>query len=339
MLARHRGRTTIVTLGTENIDELHIFVANGIASGRRNGAIFAGHGGTSRKELQKSWEEIAAIPYHQYRDEAKEMARHYQGLLEEDRGWVEPNADALAKMTAEQKVAYWLYHLRDLDVGQFSDPGWCYVLSELNVVFGVLDKKKPNAAVELEKLGMAAVPQLIAHLDDARPTRCKGHWRSYWPEDHYLLRYGDCCQQIFESITRRHLFKAKLRTPIPIQDNKGKECKENAERRWQDYQKKGERQVLIEATMRGDRDSHSNAERLLKKFPEAAFEAIAAGIKKSSEGRIRSNLVACLCELKDERVTGFLLEELKGPNLQARIHAARGLMDRDRLRGIRSPAG
>ena len=127
-------------------------------------------------------------------------------------------------MTEDQKVAYWLYHLRDLAVGQWSDPGRCYVLAPS--FFGVNDRdtKHPNAAMELKKLGLVALPQLIAHLDDARPTRCKGHWRSYSPDGQYLLRYGDCCQQIFESITGK-----TIASDYPIQDGKGQECKENAQ--------------------------------------------------------------------------------------------------------------
>ncbi|HZZ82774.1 MAG TPA: hypothetical protein VFE62_30020 [Gemmataceae bacterium] len=182
----------------DKVPPLHVFVAERVASGWRNNAIYAGHGSTGRKELKESWDQIAALPYHEHRAEAKHMAMLYQQLLDEDARWIEPKAKAIAKMTPEQKVSYWMYHLRDLDIGQYSDPGTCDVLERFP--FG-LKRDKANAAKELEKLDMAAIPALIKHMDDLRPTRCKGHWRSYWPEGHYLLRYGDCCQQIFESIT------------------------------------------------------------------------------------------------------------------------------------------
>ena len=225
-------------VGRERAEAIHLFVADRIASTYRNVAICSAHGGTSRRELQKQWERIAAIPHHKYRNEAKAMSKHYQTLLEEDARWVEPDAKAFAKMTTDQKIAYWLYHLRDLDVGQWSDPGSCYVLGRFGFGFGNAEKEKPNAAVALRKLGMAAVPQLIAHLDDARPTRCKGHWRSYWPEGHYLLRYGDCCQQVFESITGHTIFRGTTTVSYPIHDGKQKQCKEKAEKWWQEYQEK-----------------------------------------------------------------------------------------------------
>ena len=224
--------------GDQDSPSLPLFVANQLAFGKRNVAIFSGHEGVSRTKLKKQWEEIAAIPHHQYRDEAKSMAKHYQSLLEEDAQWKEPDAKALETFTTEQKVAYWLYHLRDLDAGQTLSPGRCRVLGEFGFELGNWENKPPNPAVELKKLGLAAVPQLIAHLDDARPTRSKGHWRAYWPEGHYLLRYGDCCQQIFESITGHTIFRGTTTVSYPIHDGAEKVCKEKAERWWRESQKK-----------------------------------------------------------------------------------------------------
>lgn len=177
---------------------LQTFVADRIVSGSKNAAVHAAHGGTPRKDLQEQWERIAAIPHHQYREQAKEMANYYRSLLEEDARWTEPDAETFANMNSDQKIAYWLYHLRDLDVGQWSDPGSCHVLGSFS--FGNRDESKPNAAIELRKFGMVAVPHLISHLDDARPTRCKGHWRSYWPELHHLLRYQDAAIQILNDL-------------------------------------------------------------------------------------------------------------------------------------------
>ena len=221
--------------GYERSDALPIFVANRMASGKRFGAMYSAHHGMPRMELKAQWKKIAAIPYHEYREEAAAMARYYESLLKEDARWVEPDTKAFEKYTTEQKVAYWIYHLRDLDVGQMSDPGRCIVMTKFGHGLSPAQNQKPSAAVELYKLGIAAVPQLIAHLDDNRPTRCKGHWRSYWPEGHYVLRYGDCCQQLFESITEYRIYHG---TSYPMQDGAGESCKEQAEYWWQDYRKK-----------------------------------------------------------------------------------------------------
>ncbi|WP_020472645.1 hypothetical protein [Zavarzinella formosa] len=315
----------------ERIAELHRFVGGQLATQLRNNAIYAGHGSLSRKELQKRWETIAAIPHHQYRDEAKEMAKHYQSLIDEDARWVEPTPAMLAKMTVDQRVAYWLYRLRDLDIGQWSNPGRCYVLSE---AFMTDDQaKKINAAIELKKLGFAAVPQLIAHLDDARPTRCKGHWRIYSPDGQHLLRYGDCCQQIFESITGRTIFEGGH---YPIQGGKGKESRENAEKWWREFQSKGEKQMLVEGVARGDRDSAELAEKLVGKYSEAALMPIIQGAKASKKAWTRSRLVLAADQLKDEKVTAFLQEEVSGPYLESRVKAAAALVAREDSTGLKS---
>jgi hypothetical protein len=217
---------------------LHEFVADRISSRLRNGAVYSGHSGTQRRELQKQWERLAAIPHHGHRDEAKAMAEHYRNLVDEDDGWVEPDAATFTWLPTEQKVAYWLYHLRDLDVRQWASPGSCDVLDTFGFGRGGDERKKPNAAVELQKIGVAAIPQLVAHMDDARPTRCEGYWHDYWPEGHYLLRYGDCCQQVFEAITGHTLFRGTTTVSYPIHDGAGKQCKESAEKWWQEYQKK-----------------------------------------------------------------------------------------------------
>jgi hypothetical protein len=302
----------------------------------RIGAICGGHGGTPRQELLEAWQALAKIPHHAYVAEAKEMAGHYQSLIAEDKAWKEPDKAAWEKMPVKQKVAYWMYKLRDLNMRQWSDPGQCYVLGDF---FGRLnddDKKNPNPAVELQKLGMDALPDIIAHLDDARPTRCQGHWRSYAPETYVLLRYGDCCQQIFEAITNHTIYDRTTTNGYPIADGKGKDCKARAEVWLENFKKKGEKQVLIEGTAAGDRDSSGHAKRLIEKYPEAAFDAIVQGIKKSSEKWIRSNLVSYLTTVKDERVVAFMLEELKGPALQARVIAAQALVDRGRDEGLRA---
>jgi hypothetical protein len=317
--------------GVERFDSLHLFVAHEIATVQRSNALSAGRDGESRRDLQKRWEKIAALPHHRYRGEARELVKHYQDLLEEDRRWVEPDARALAAMTTEQQTAYWLYHLRDLDFGQGCDAG---ISSTGRPVF-ILEPKKPtkpkppNAVVELKKLGLAAVPRLIAHLDDSRPTRCNG------PYGQHLLRYGDCCQRLFESITGHSIYMGQYSSSYPIADGQGKECKARAERWWQNYQKKGEKQMLVDGTAAGDRDSAGHARRLAEKYPDAALAPIIQGARASKDASVRGNLVQTADQLKDSNVAAFLREELDGPFLDSRIKAAKGLIDRGESAGVR----
>ena len=69
------------------------------------------------------------------------------------------------------------------------------------------------------------------------------------PSGYYTLTYGDCCQQIFEAIALHSIYERTSTNGYPMRDGKGKECKERAEKWWQEFQKKGEKQVLIEGTV------------------------------------------------------------------------------------------
>src|SRR5262249_48191679 len=151
-----------------------------------------------------------------------------------------------------------------------------------------------------------------------------GFWRHYAPGSYYTLTYGDCCQQIFEAIALHSIYEMKGAGGYPTRDGLGKQCKERAEKWWQEFQKKGEKQVLIEATIRADRDSYLNAERLVKKFPEVAFEPLRDGIRAAKEDWTRSNMLNYMRELKDDRVVAFLREQADGPGLVARVNAIDG---------------
>jgi hypothetical protein len=276
---------------------------------------------------------LAKIPYRADHDAIVRLIKQLESLIAEDKAWKEPTKEEFAKLSVKQKAAYWLYHLRNLNVTQTSSPGMCMVLTDTPFTFmqsqDLAKKGTPNPAVELKKLGYEVLPQIIAHLDDARPTRCVGFWRHYAPDSYYTLTYGDCCQQIFEAIALHSIYERTSTSGYPMRDGLGKQCKQRAQRWWQEFQKKGEKQVLIEGTKGGDRDSYLNAERLVKKFPEAAFEPLRDGIRAAKEDWIRSNMLNYMRELKDARVVSFLREQAKGPHLYARVNAMEGLLERD----------
>jgi hypothetical protein len=335
-LASRAHKKYASTYIAEDAKDLHRLIADKLAADYRTRAISAAHSGAARAEVLKTWEIPASIPYHSERDQARTMVEGYRSLITEDKVWKEPAPEALAKMTSAQKAAYWMYHLRDADAYQTSDPGHCDVVSDRSFFSARRSEKKPNPAAELVKLGTDALPLVIAHLDDTRPTRCQGHWRSFAPDSYYLLRYCDCCQQIFEAITGRTIFESRTTVSTPANDGKEKECKARAERWWRDHQRKGEKQMLLEATRTGDSDSCRQVERLVKKYPEEAFDAITQGVRNASEGWIRTNLIWNLCKLKDPRVADFLVHELSGPHRSARVLAASQLMDRGHREGLRA---
>jgi hypothetical protein len=184
---------------------------------------------------------LAKVPYRPKHNDTVAAIGHYESLIAEDKAWKEPSKEVFAKFNVQQKVDYWIYHLRDLEVHQWSQPGMCYVLAE---GFGLMAwdssaDKKPNAAVELKKLSYDAIPKIIAHLEDSRPTKCVGYWRDFAPESYHTLTYGDCCQQIFEAIAITTIYERSTTNGYPHRDGVARQCKERAEAWWKDFQKKG----------------------------------------------------------------------------------------------------
>jgi hypothetical protein len=189
--------------------ELSVFIeenAGKTAFERRAQLIRLAHEGASRSEILTGWKELARGK-HAFVEEAKQMAGHYESLVAEDRMW--NGVVDYAGLPAKDKAFYWMHLLRDCDMKQLSEPGQCHVLGEFRGLGSETPAGKPNPAIELVKLGKDALPEIIAHMDDARPTRCLAIWRLASPESHYLLRYGDCCQQIFEAITSRTIYERK----------------------------------------------------------------------------------------------------------------------------------
>lgn len=160
--------------------------------------IKSANDGLSRLELLRKWELIASLPKNKFTEEAKEMVALYKRLIKEDKKWIESTKQELEKMNPAEKVAYWMYKLRDADAEQIMQPGSCCAIARYSSYENATESYPP---VELARLGWTAIPELIEHMGDPRPTRCMGYWRDFMPASFHLLSYGDCCQQIFGVIT------------------------------------------------------------------------------------------------------------------------------------------
>jgi hypothetical protein len=164
-------------------------------------AIEEANQGVPRERLQQRWNAVSALPENKHTSVAREYVKLYAQQIQEDKTFV----DAEPPDTVG-KVVYWMHKLRDADSVQETQPGGVDVFRNV---------RTSHAAEELRRLGWAALPALIDHLDDMRPTRCMGMWRNFAPDSYYLFRYADCCQQIFEAITgvilyQRHSTRGSL---------------------------------------------------------------------------------------------------------------------------------
>jgi hypothetical protein len=87
--------------------------------------------------------------------------------------------------------------------------------------------------------------------------------------------------------------------------------------------------MLIEATRRGDDDSPVQAGRLVKRYPGAAAEAIAMGIKNTSRPWTRAAMIELAGRVPGDGPLEILLTELRtGPYANTRLAAARQLRQR-----------
>jgi hypothetical protein len=154
-------------------------------------------GSGDRTKAAKSFREVfERTPLSHYANEADELATLLNKMAEEDKAWTEPKA--VDKLDLQERIKYYVYHLRNVQAEQWSQPGTCRVLYP-GFELGEDSKRKPNAAIELKKIGKDVIPALIEVLDDRRPIRSVGYWRNFWPE-RTILRYQDAAIQILDEL-------------------------------------------------------------------------------------------------------------------------------------------
>lgn len=201
------------------------FLLGEVAGNLRYRAIAGGHAGVDRRDVVALWSRLAGLPENEWTAEAAAMKARYAELLKEDAAWKEP--EDVAALPVREQAAVWIHRMRDLAAEQWSQPGDCYVVGSM----AGLGDDVVNPADKLVGLGWDALPAVIEHLDDMRPTRSLRYWRDFAPDSHVLLTYGDCCEQIFEAITGFSLYTAKSTSGTMSGDGESASA-EAAARKW-----------------------------------------------------------------------------------------------------------
>jgi len=153
-----------------------------------------------RKKAAEYFREVAdKYSSSDYGSDSKELADLLDIMVKEDAVWQEPVA--IEKLNLQEKIAYNIYHLRNVNCYQRMQPGMCCLLKE--------SKRKDapyNAAIELKKIGRPAIPALIELLKDRRPTRSVAYWRNFVPK-RTILRYQDAARQILPSLIPKSFYR------------------------------------------------------------------------------------------------------------------------------------
>jgi hypothetical protein len=238
-------------------------------------------------------------------------------------------------MSPADQVAENIYQLRNL---RLIFAYWTDGSSSQYPVFpvDVRDSRDvPTPVHRLIDLGNAAVPQLIDALDDRTFTRTMVP--SFNGRDlPHAMRVSDFARNILEFMSGR----------IPG----GKMTREQAEAWWADVQSKGEsekQQLIDRAVVGGGTGSLNAAHKLVEKYPDAAIDAIAAGIRTTSNEGVRGAYVEIAGTLPGDASLAFLRSKLTPDvGVPSQIAAARALFARgqpealpamiDAWRGIQS---
>lgn len=203
----------------------------------RSCAIFAAVEGDPREELLQIWQFVAALPEHPYWEEAEEMVLQYERLLAEDQAYREPTAAERAQFSTNRQIDDWLYQLRDWDTENLTDEGECRIfpLVRNSLRPRRFDLNRPNPALELKEIGAAALPKLIDQIVDRRPVRCQCRVDLNGEYQDHLLRYGDCCIQIFESIAAIRFEYPHVPGACPTVDQRERQIQAAARRWWSEH--------------------------------------------------------------------------------------------------------
>ncbi len=190
------------------------------------------------------------------------------------------------------------------------------------VQFEAAPPEEDRACTKLRDLGLEAVPALIDALSDDRFSRCVV----------YSSRHGGG----FSVIQVDTLAEEILREISGVWFSGRREGGTQAAWRgwWESLSRTGEEQTLAEIAGRGDEASVDAARRLLARWP-GRVEDVLAAVRRAETPWLRRDLVAVVLPVTNERVTEFLLQEVEtGPFVEARVVAARGLLDRGRREGL-----
>lgn len=259
---------------------------------------------------------VKHFPDSKHTERAGATADLLTKMVKEDEAHAK-SAQPLDKLEGKQRVAELIFQLRDQNGQQWSQPGSCDIFAD--------PREDESPAHQLVAIGYDAVPQLIEALDDERFTRSVGYHRNFY-FSHHVLRVGDAALAVLETIAGRRFYQRTNTNAEAVKDGQAQTLKKAALVWWAEFEKKGEKQVLIDAVSQGGKNAVSQAQRLVKKYPDAAIPAIVQGLAHAKDAWTRSGLVEQAGELKGDGAIELLRRELEtGKELSTRLAAATAL--------------
>lgn len=322
--------TDLVAAGGKSDQPFRLGLEKGLAHMRMWRAVLDfGDLSFTRPELLAEFERIVRdFPDSQHLDSAKGYVAQLQKMIAEDEEHAR-TARPLAQMSEQEKVREWIFRLRDQHGHQFGQPGGVEIFDHLSQP-GTGD----SPADQLVRLGFAAVPALIESLGAPRPTRSVGYSRDFF-YSHYVLSVGACAAEVVRAIGGYEYWQAPAVSPGPSAYGAVDKNLALAQQWWNELQPQGEKETLIEGVRNGGLDSPGFAQRLMALDPDAATDALLAGIRSGSAHWMRPQLISLLAEIKTETVTNALREQMKDcDSVSGRAAAATALLQRGQRKAV-----
>lgn len=272
--------------------------------------------GWSRSDQLRAFERVVnRFPETTHAGEARRCVGILRRMIADQAGRSPIDDGAWEKSSLHARLDDLVLLLQEQSGDEFIHPGGC-----------VLDDKdrqgRATPAARLTELAFDAFPHLIACVDDNRFTRATEFWGICSPQK--VLTVGECALLIMTA-TAGPRFYDRLPHRVAWQ-GRHPSVAEQVRAWWQDFEEKGERAMLIEATFAGDHTSADHARWLLHKYPIDAPTIILGAARETRVDWVRAKLIALLAGDGRAATRRALWAELEhGPHLQSRAAAARAL--------------
>jgi hypothetical protein len=154
--------------------------------------------GAPRKEVVQQWRQtLQGFPESRYTEQLNEYLPQLEAQLAGDEELAKSAVADPDSLPVEKRVAYYAARFPDVRGVQWSQPGHCQT-------FGMGERTTFSDAVIA--IGLPAIPELIARLDDRRLTRSIGFHRSFSPH-RIVLRVQDVAIQAIERIVSEPFYR------------------------------------------------------------------------------------------------------------------------------------
>jgi hypothetical protein len=299
-----------------------------------------GNTSISRPQLLREFQTIVTnYPHSDQQERARQTVAILQRMIAEDEAHAKNAPTNLDVLPVDQRVHELIFQLRDQHGEQPGQPAWVDIFDDWH-------GQTNSPAHQLVKIGYPAVPQLITALENPTFTRTVGYWRDF-TFSHHVLTVGDCAMEILRRITGKYFFAPDHTAGYMSTDNKVAETHARAEAWWAEFQKNGEKQMLIEGVEAGDENAIAQANLLVARYPDVAAVALSKGIRATEKAvvadaflsgemraakrrNIRNQLVEIFQKFDPAAIWTFLLNELHEGNDGSRVSAAEILVQSNR---------